>query len=143
MVRPHESPQWLWPTMPRAAADGQCQKCAAAWLADRRDVTTAYALGISTPGPSMWEEPPPCSYTDPEIFFPDRHDDETSAYAIRTCIACPLRAQCLAYSLHLEQGAATTGRSGIWAGASPRERRALHEHAMAIRSREARREAEV
>ena len=128
--------------MPKAAADGQCQKCAAAWLADRRDVTTAYALGISTPGPSMWEEPPPCSYTDPEIFFADAgtHDEQ---HAIRMCTSCPVRALCLAYALHLEQGAATTGRRGIWAGTSPRERRALHEHAMDIRSREARREAEV
>lgn len=106
--------------MPKAAADGQCQKCAAAWLADRRDVTTAYALGISTPGPSMWEEPPPCSYTDPEIFFADAgtHDEQ---HAIRMCTSCPVRALCLAYALHLEQGAATTGRRGIWAGTSPRD----------------------
>ena len=68
------------------------------------------------------------------------HDEQ---HAIRMCTSCPVRALCLAYALHLEQGAATTGRRGIWAGTSPRERRALHEHAMAIRSREARREAEV
>lgn len=56
-----------------------------------------------------------CAQTDPEIFFPEQGASSRSAK--RVCMACPVRADCLAHALAVGE------RYGIWGGLSERERR--------------------
>jgi WhiB family redox-sensing transcriptional regulator len=51
---------------------------------------------------------------DPELFFPDR--GASAQGAVRICIACPVRAECLEWALGCGE------LSGIWGGLSEVER---------------------
>jgi WhiB family transcriptional regulator, redox-sensing transcriptional regulator len=56
-----------------------------------------------------------CLDADPEAFFPEKGGSTREAK--RICAACPVREECLEYSLTNEE------RFGIWGGLSERERR--------------------
>lgn len=58
-----------------------------------------------------------CAETDPEVFFPDKGESTRTAKAV--CMACPVRAACLAAAV------ARNERHGVWGGMSERERRPL------------------
>ena len=54
-----------------------------------------------------------------DLFFPDKFDSTSAANARAVCKTCPVREECLTYSL--DEGI----RDGIWGGLSERERRPL------------------
>lgn len=58
-----------------------------------------------------------CLDADPEAFFPQKGGSTKEAK--RICSACPVREDCLDFSLRNEE------RFGIWGGMSERERRRL------------------
>lgn len=58
-----------------------------------------------------------CLDADPEAFFPEKGGSTREAK--RICGVCPVREECLEYSIEHEQ------RFGIWGGLSERERRPL------------------
>jgi|SRR5580704_8142960 WhiB family redox-sensing transcriptional regulator len=53
---------------------------------------------------------------DPAWFYPEPGDTETTAYARRICLACPLRPECLEYALEHDE------RWGVWGGLAEDER---------------------
>lgn len=55
-----------------------------------------------------------CAETDPEAFYPDRGESASAAKAV--CMACPVRAACLAAAV------ARNEQHGVWGGLSYRER---------------------
>jgi WhiB family redox-sensing transcriptional regulator len=63
---------------------------------------------------------PVCSTTDPEIFFPDKGNKDTSHYATsaarRMCAGCPYKTPCLAWAVEHDE-------MGIWGGTTAKERR--------------------
>ncbi|WP_282107676.1 MULTISPECIES: WhiB family transcriptional regulator [Streptomyces] len=62
-----------------------------------------------------WRESALCAQTDPEAHFPDRGG--SSRQAKKTCLACEVRTECLAYALSTGQ------RHGVWGGLGERELR--------------------
>jgi WhiB family transcriptional regulator, redox-sensing transcriptional regulator len=79
-----------------------------------------------------WRDDAACLHADPDLFFPvgttgpalDQIDE-----ARRICRACPVRKRCLAWVLDL--GAV----SGVWAGSTEDERRAMCRAALRSLSR--------
>lgn len=67
--------------------------------------------------PIKFQDIPPCSTTDPEIFHPDDTDEETIALAKSICATCTETAKCLeiAFTEHHTE-------YGIYGGLTPRER---------------------
>lgn len=67
-----------------------------------------------------------CSRIDPDEWFPLTLDvvkaRSQAARAIAVCITCPVRADCLEFSL---RHAFDVGAHGVWGGLVERERRAL------------------
>jgi WhiB family transcriptional regulator, redox-sensing transcriptional regulator len=63
---------------------------------------------------------------DPDQWFPLAHDvvraREEAADAIAVCVACPVRAECLEYSL---RDGPDSGAYGVWGGLVEGERRLL------------------
>lgn len=68
------------------------------------------------PAPGEWAELANCLGLAPDLFFPARGQDITSAKAV--CRDCVVRDDCLAYAL-----TSPTERFGVWGGLSERERR--------------------
>jgi WhiB family redox-sensing transcriptional regulator len=62
-----------------------------------------------------WRDRALCLGMDPELWFPVTGP---SPRAKRVCVACPVRAECLAFALAI-------GAAGIWGGLTEKERRAL------------------
>lgn len=61
-----------------------------------------------------WREDALCAQTDPEAFFPEKGDENTTAK--RVCGRCTVRSQCLACALDGDE------RFGVWGGLTTRER---------------------
>lgn len=59
----------------------------------------------------------PCT-SDPDLFFPDKGDGESSNYAKRLCRSCPVLAQCGIYAIQYET-------LGVWGGLTAVERKAI------------------
>lgn len=57
-----------------------------------------------------------CAQTDPELFFPDKIENQYSHLAKQICVKCPVRIECLTWALQNEED------FGIWGGFSPKER---------------------
>ncbi len=68
---------------------------------------------------SDWQDAAACRSSDPGMFFPDREDVESIVRAKAVCASCPVREECLAYAVELNQS------EGIWGGHTPAERRRL------------------
>ena len=80
---------------------------------------TARATTLAIPG--QWAERALCAQADPDAWFPDKRQRESTQLAKRICARCPVRAQCLEYAL---SSADTWGgiATGIWDGTTPQER---------------------
>jgi WhiB family transcriptional regulator, redox-sensing transcriptional regulator len=69
-----------------------------------------------------WRDHAACRYHDPELFFPISTTGAAAPQveaAKRVCAGCPVRLQCLRWSLDTGQDA------GIWGGTTDEERRLL------------------
>lgn len=64
-----------------------------------------------------WMAEAACRGCDPELFFPARGDSTATVAPRAVCAGCPVRGECLAYSL------AIGAKHGIWGGLSEHERR--------------------
>lgn len=84
------------------------------------DAAIALAGLIGDPGDGTldWMDRALCTETDPELFFPTT-EVQTTREAKRICMACDVRAECLAYAL------AGDIPHGIWGGMSDRDRRRM------------------
>ena len=71
------------------------------------------------PTEADWQDAAACRAADPDLFFPDREAVEAIARAKEVCASCPVREECLAYAVELNQS------EGIWGGHTPAERRRL------------------
>jgi WhiB family transcriptional regulator, redox-sensing transcriptional regulator len=67
--------------------------------------------------PGRWTWQADCTTADPELFFPATGDQADEAK--RICASCPVKPECLEYSL------ATAQEFGIWGGLTEQERQAL------------------
>lgn len=67
-----------------------------------------------------WHADAACRDVDDRIFYPAKGEQPEPAK--RICRTCDVRRECLDEILRIEQGAALTHRTGIWAGLTPRER---------------------
>ena len=65
----------------------------------------------------MWAAGALCASVDPELFFPPHDDPATETRQI--CARCPVRGQCVAYSVIADEP------FGIWGGFDRDERQAL------------------
>lgn len=72
-------------------------------------------------GDLSWMNAALCAQTDPEAFHPGK--SETNTAAKRTCAACDVTTECLAYAL------ADPSLEGVWGGTSQRERQAMRRKA--------------
>ena len=68
-----------------------------------------------------WMDAGLCAQTDPDAFHPGKSESSTDAK--RTCAACDVTAECLAYAL------ADPSLEGVWGGTSVRERQAMRRKA--------------
>ncbi len=74
------------------------------------------------PAQTWWVERARCVNEDPDLFFPvgsRRPALEQTRRAIAVCRGCPVRAECLEWSLETCQDA------GVWGGLDEQERRQL------------------
>jgi WhiB family redox-sensing transcriptional regulator len=67
----------------------------------------------------MWDAT--CASADPDLFFPREQRDPGNREAKQVCARCPVKDECLEYSL------ATREEFGIWGGLDEWERRAILE----------------
>ncbi len=68
---------------------------------------------------AMKESPivPPCTNTDPEIWFPETGESfSNAALAKKLCKMCPARKPCAEFAIVSKE------QFGIWGGTSPKER---------------------
>lgn len=72
-------------------------------------------------GDLSWMNAALCAQTDPDAFHPGK--SETNTAAKRTCAACDVTTECLAYAL------ADPSLEGVWGGTSVRERQAMRRKA--------------
>jgi WhiB family redox-sensing transcriptional regulator len=78
---------------------------------------------------TKWRDYADCRYEDPELFFPDSYRSGPGLYqaeeAKAVCRRCPVKAECLAHALTIEDGKSPDGRHGIRAALTPSERYTL------------------
>jgi len=65
-----------------------------------------------------WMRSAACANVDPELFFP-ANSRQPATEAKEVCAGCPVRAECLEYSLVNEE------EYGVWGGLAEKERRQL------------------
>lgn len=66
---------------------------------------------------TSWMDYALCVETDPEAFFPGKHEKADAAKAI--CRRCEVQDECLTYALTIRE------REGVWGGESSRARRKM------------------
>jgi len=79
-----------------------------------------------------WREGAACRDTDPDLFFPGGTTGvaiEQIDVAKAMCRSCPVREQCLEFSM------ATNQKAGIWGGSTEDERRKMRSAWLAARRR--------
>lgn len=70
----------------------------------------------------------PCRSTDPDAFYPDKHQPTLYAQLKRICDPCEMLVQCREYAIECED-------LGYWGGLAPGERRRIrHERGIKISS---------
>ncbi|NKR30066.1 WhiB family transcriptional regulator [Rhodococcus hoagii] len=62
-----------------------------------------------------WRDRGPCK-TAPDLFFPEKLETRKADKAMRMCMGCPVRADCLDHAI------AQREEHGIWGGTTPAER---------------------
>jgi WhiB family transcriptional regulator, redox-sensing transcriptional regulator len=79
---------------------------------------------IAEPAGRDWRDHAACTAVDPELFYPVDASEGAPAVAVAklTCLACPVRAECLADVMGAEDPAR---RWGITGGLTPTERTVL------------------
>ena len=75
-------------------------------------------------GDQSWRMDAACAEVDPELWFPEQGDPAIAAK--RICVGCPVRRECLAFALRVNE------RSGVWGGLSTVERRPLRRLPLSI-----------
>lgn len=80
-----------------------------------------HRAAVVAPRPEAWRESALCARTDPTLFHPE--EGQTARRAKKVCSACPVRAECLAHALAMDEP------HGIWGGMSVRERNELNRQA--------------
>ena len=80
--------------------------------------------------PRQWDSLAACRDRNPEIFFPEKAEDEWRARAI--CAACPVVAECLKDAL-----AQDSNPEGIWGNTNKRQRKRIRAGGAAKRPTEA------
>jgi WhiB family transcriptional regulator, redox-sensing transcriptional regulator len=68
-----------------------------------------------------WVDEPPCSNTDPEIFFPGRGELARAAEAKAICAGCDRRVRCLEFALSVP----AADDWGVWGGTTEDERKRI------------------
>ena len=83
-----------------------------------RNMTSEHAATVVDAG---WRALAACRDSDPDLFFPGTGDQDVGkiATAKAVCASCPVREECLAYAVELNQ------TEGIWGGHTPAERRRI------------------
>jgi hypothetical protein len=99
-MAPASPSQPSWPTSPAARRAGRPKR--------RRDVEAA----------QTWMRSAACACVDPEIFFPAT-SRQSATEAKQICSGCPVKAECLEYSLVNEE------EFGVWGGLTEKERRQI------------------
>jgi hypothetical protein len=66
-----------------------------------------------------WMDDAACRGVDPDLWYPDQGDWNSSRAAKRICRSCPVRLACLAYAV------ANGEAFGVWGGLSSNDRRVL------------------
>ena len=74
--------------------------------------------GLTRTLPSSMDQAACASHDDPDLWFPDRGDEDREQEALRICSECPVRSACLAHVVSLPI------QPGIWGGTTESERRA-------------------
>lgn len=68
---------------------------------------------------ASWHRYAYCRDTDPDLWFPDRHEATKSIRAKQVCHECPVRTDCLAHAID------HTETHGIWGATSPTDRQKI------------------
>ncbi len=71
---------------------------------------------LSPTWPSWMDQAACASHDDPDLWFPERGEDDRQQEALRICGGCPVRSACLAHVLWLPI------QPGIWGGTTEGER---------------------
>jgi len=69
--------------------------------------------------PGEWVENATCRGTYPDLMFPSQNDTDGTELALAYCHACPVRTNCLEYTLDHERGTRAANRFGIAGGLTP------------------------
>jgi WhiB family transcriptional regulator, redox-sensing transcriptional regulator len=73
--------------------------------------------GLPQTLPSWMDQAACAGHDDPDLWFPERGDEDREQEALRICGECPVRSACLTYVLSLPM------QPGIWGGTTEGERR--------------------
>jgi hypothetical protein len=84
--------------------------------AGRLEVVEKFLAGLTRGLAAAELEGGACQETDPDVFYPEKGENNHVPQAKATCRGCEIREQCLETSL------ANDERFGIWGGLSTRER---------------------
>ena len=80
--------------------------------------TTVHTTGRNDTGLS-WQDLGACRGLDATIFYPDPDDEVGTDRALAVCEGCMVRESCLEHALAIRE------HTGIWGGATERERRRM------------------
>lgn len=78
---------------------------------------------MTTTMDAPWRLSAACLEHDPQLWFPGVGDEGAEARQI--CHTCPVKRECLEWSLAVEGSIGRTDRHGIYGGKSPRARAAI------------------
>jgi len=81
--------------------------------------STSVTAGIKAPS---FDGTQPCAQVDPELFFPEVTDKESTRNAVRICRTCDFKNPCLEYALQ-------DTYAGVWGGTTEIERKRLRRKA--------------
>lgn len=73
--------------------------------------------GLPRSLPTWMDQAACAAHDDPDLWFPERAEDDREREALRICAECPVRSACVAYVLSLPM------QPGIWGGTTENERR--------------------
>jgi hypothetical protein len=95
------------------------QQITATLDAGQLDVVTAFLSGLARGHDALDLAGGSCEETDPDVFYPEKGENNHVPQAKAVCRGCEIREQCLETALAADE------RFGIWGGLSTRERDVL------------------